>query len=161
MAKFNVRGASAAALGAIRSEQRATGRTYEGAPGFARDAKGELFLLAVTHLAAEDTFYESGSDRDARLRALVAGLVERVLADEVRDGQEEQLALRVARPAPGALVGAAVRTLAGPDHAGTARSRQCAHVELAHRCCPPSGHGCGTSEDVVVTDAGFEPARQK
>ena len=52
----------------------ATGRTHEGALGWARDAKSELFLLAVTSLAGEDTFYEGAVERDARL-ARLAGQV--------------------------------------------------------------------------------------
>jgi hypothetical protein len=51
-----------------------TGRTFEGAPGWARDAKSELFLLAVTSLAGESTFYEDAAARDDRL-ARLAGRV--------------------------------------------------------------------------------------
>ena len=46
--------------------------THEGGEGFRRDAKSELFLLAVTNFVSEDTFYESASERDARFRDLVA-----------------------------------------------------------------------------------------
>ncbi|HWH27937.1 MAG TPA: TROVE domain-containing protein [Mycobacteriales bacterium] len=56
-----------------------TGRTHEGAPGWARDAKSELFLLAVTSLAGESSFYESAAERDAR----VARLAGRVAVDDV------------------------------------------------------------------------------
>lgn len=45
-------------------------RTYEGHLGFERDAKSELFLLAVTNMVSEDTFYESGRDRDDRFKQL-------------------------------------------------------------------------------------------
>lgn len=48
-----------------------TGRTAEGAPGYGRDAKSELFLLAVTNMVGEDTFYESANSRDARFEQLV------------------------------------------------------------------------------------------
>jgi hypothetical protein len=48
------------------------GTTYEGAPGYARDAKGELFLLAVANMVGEDTFYEKAGTRDARYEQLVA-----------------------------------------------------------------------------------------
>jgi len=41
-------------------------RTFEGAPGFVREPKLELFLLAVSNMVGEDTFYEAASDRDAR-----------------------------------------------------------------------------------------------
>lgn len=46
------------------------GATYEGGVGFERDAKTELFLLAVTNMVAEDTFYESAKDRDERFKTL-------------------------------------------------------------------------------------------
>lgn len=45
--------------------------THEGAPGFAKDAKTELFTMAVTSMTAEKTFYESAQTRDSRLRGLV------------------------------------------------------------------------------------------
>lgn len=45
--------------------------TAEGGPGHVRDVKSELFLLAVTNLVGEDTFYESGQARDDRFSALV------------------------------------------------------------------------------------------
>jgi hypothetical protein len=48
-----------------------TGRTAEGAPGYGRDAKSELFLLAVTNMVGEGTFYESANSRDARFEQLV------------------------------------------------------------------------------------------
>lgn len=43
----------------------------EGGPGFVSDAKGELFRLAVVNFVGENTFYESGSARDARFNGLV------------------------------------------------------------------------------------------
>jgi hypothetical protein len=46
-------------------------QTHEGGAGVARDAKSELFLLAVTNMVAEDTFYESATVRDSRFRDLV------------------------------------------------------------------------------------------
>jgi hypothetical protein len=49
--------------------------TFNGAPGFARDAKSELFLAAVSDFGGEATFYESAgnrSDRIARLTQEVA-----------------------------------------------------------------------------------------
>jgi hypothetical protein len=44
--------------------------TYEGGPGFVRDPKGELFLLAVSNFVGEKTFYEDANTRDARFEAL-------------------------------------------------------------------------------------------
>lgn len=46
-------------------------RTFEGAPGFSRDVKGELFLLGVTNLVSEDTFYEAAAERDDRYVQLI------------------------------------------------------------------------------------------
>jgi hypothetical protein len=70
MSKFN-RGTTAVAVKSpVTSEAQSSGVTFEGAPGYAREAKSELFLLAVSHLG-EDAFYEKASARDARLAALV------------------------------------------------------------------------------------------
>ncbi|GAA1397512.1 TROVE domain-containing protein [Catellatospora coxensis] len=52
--------------------KRPAGVTAEGAPGFAREPKLELFLLAVSNMVGEQTFYELADERDARFRALVA-----------------------------------------------------------------------------------------
>ncbi|MDQ2846833.1 MAG: TROVE domain-containing protein [Actinomycetota bacterium] len=75
MSKFNLTGLRRkAARSAIHSDSTSSGVTYEGAPGYARDTKGELFLLAVTNLVGEGTFYEAATDRDARFAALVREL---------------------------------------------------------------------------------------
>jgi TROVE domain len=49
-------------------------RTFEGARGFAREPKAELFLLAVSNMVGEDTFYEGAAERDTRFRDLVASV---------------------------------------------------------------------------------------
>src|SRR5580765_172231 len=46
-------------------------RTFEGGDAFVRDAESELFLLAVTNMVGEDTFYERADARDARFVELV------------------------------------------------------------------------------------------
>jgi len=46
--------------------------TAEGAPGFVREPHAELFLLAVSNMVGEDTFYEGADERAARFRELVA-----------------------------------------------------------------------------------------
>jgi hypothetical protein len=38
---------------------------------YARDAKSELFLLAVTNMVSEDAFYEKAGSRDGRYERLV------------------------------------------------------------------------------------------
>src|SRR4051812_27697901 len=70
MSKFNIAGLKGA-LGRGPITAELDGPTHEGGRGFAHDAKGELFLLAVAHVAGEDTFYERGADRDRRYTALV------------------------------------------------------------------------------------------
>ena len=72
MSKFNLRDILRTGTSAVVTDERPSGVTFEGAPGYARDAQGELFLLAVTSFVAEDTFYEAAAERDARLRELVA-----------------------------------------------------------------------------------------
>ncbi|SIR86832.1 TROVE domain-containing protein [Micromonospora avicenniae] len=48
--------------------------TAEGAPGFAREPRAELFLLGVSNMVGEDTFYEDAAGRDARFRELIAAV---------------------------------------------------------------------------------------
>ena len=45
----------------IRTTGARTG-THEGGTAFLRDAESELFLLAVTNIVGEDTFYERAAD---------------------------------------------------------------------------------------------------
>lgn len=49
--------------------------THEGGVGYERDAKSALFLLAVTNMVGEATFYEAASDRDRRFEELVRQVV--------------------------------------------------------------------------------------
>jgi hypothetical protein len=70
MAKFN-HAARTAATSPVVTERTPSVRTYEGAPGYVRDAKSELFLLAVTHMVGEPTMYERPRKRDRRFRRLV------------------------------------------------------------------------------------------
>lgn len=55
----------------VTSDPLPTRRTEEGAPAYARNAKSELFLLAVTNMVGEQTFYESAGRRDERFEQLV------------------------------------------------------------------------------------------
>ena len=45
--------------------------TGNSAPGFTRDARGELFLLAVANFVGQDAHYETGVARDARFKKLI------------------------------------------------------------------------------------------
>lgn len=53
-------------------------RTGNNAPGFERDAKSELFLLAVANFVGQNTFYETGLKRDERF----AGLIRQVAVED-------------------------------------------------------------------------------
>jgi hypothetical protein len=71
MARFNTPAAvRQSTRGPVRSTG-VTGSTFEGATGFGRDAKSELFLGAVSSFN-EDSFYETADRRLERLRPLIA-----------------------------------------------------------------------------------------
>ena len=70
MTRYNRPRTKADTVSAVTSEQVPTGRTYEGAPGYAREPMSELFLLAVAYMG-DDTFYETEGERHARLTGLV------------------------------------------------------------------------------------------
>ena len=72
MSKFNKTSARPAhGMGFIASETLPSGLTHEGAPGFKRDQKSELFLMSVTNFVGEKTFYEPAGDRDSRFVQLI------------------------------------------------------------------------------------------
>lgn len=70
MSKFSSKPARANTRAAIATVATRA-RTYEGHIGYERDAKSELYLLAVSNMVAESTFYESAGDRDDRFKQLV------------------------------------------------------------------------------------------
>lgn len=71
MTKFNSTTTRPAVKSPVQTERTPSGKTYEGGRGFVRDAQGELFLLAVSNMVGENTFYEKAADRDDRYEALV------------------------------------------------------------------------------------------
>lgn len=73
MARFNQAGTKTAVRSPVATEATPSGLTHEGAPGYARDSKSELFLLAVSHMG-DGSFYESAPERDQRFCALVHGV---------------------------------------------------------------------------------------
>ncbi|MGW3137324.1 TROVE domain-containing protein [Streptomyces sp. NPDC001139] len=73
MARFNTKGAKAQPTSRVTSTGRVL-RTYEGGRGRERDARSELFLLAVANFVSQQTFYETGADRDDRYAHLVRRL---------------------------------------------------------------------------------------
>lgn len=72
MTAFNRKNTRSAVFSPIKTKSTATVRTYNGAPGFERDPKADLFLLAAGSFFGQDAFYESGNDAADRFRALVA-----------------------------------------------------------------------------------------
>lgn len=68
MARFNTRSVRPRATGPVTTTGPAT--TYEGGAAFTRDPLSELVLLAVVNMVGNDTFYESGEDRDTRFAQL-------------------------------------------------------------------------------------------
>jgi hypothetical protein len=71
MAKFNTGTARPSVHSPIVTERAPSARTHEGGPGYTRDARSELFLLAVTNMVAEKSFYETAEARDDRFEQLV------------------------------------------------------------------------------------------
>ncbi|MFE2915215.1 TROVE domain-containing protein [Kitasatospora indigofera] len=120
MSRFNVRRARPAPVSPVTT----TGRpavNHEGATGFLRDEKSELFLLAVANLVGVDTFYETGGERDDRYTALVRRLA--VADPEWTLGLLRWLRYG-ARLRTAALVGAAEFTRARLDAGAPGFSRQ-------------------------------------
>jgi hypothetical protein len=83
MSKFNHTGTRPAVASPIVAEAAPSGVTREGGAGYARDARSELFLLAVSNMVGEATFYESSQDRDSRFATLVGQVA---VADPVWTG---------------------------------------------------------------------------
>lgn len=71
MSKFNKGDIRTATFSPVHSDYEAFAKTHQGGQGYVRDAKSELFLLAVTNFVGEDTFYEQAKDRDNRYVQLV------------------------------------------------------------------------------------------
>ncbi|MDG4861923.1 TROVE domain-containing protein [Streptomyces sp. T-3] len=73
MARFNTKFRKTAPTSRVTSTGR-TLRTFQGGRGTERDARSELFLLAVANFVSQQTFYESGENRDDRFATLVREL---------------------------------------------------------------------------------------
>ncbi|MBT2406025.1 MULTISPECIES: TROVE domain-containing protein [unclassified Streptomyces] len=79
MARFNLRSSKSATAAPTSpaSPVRSTGRraaNHHGSPGYVRDPRSELFLLAVANFVTQRTAYEGAQDRDDRFAALVRTL---------------------------------------------------------------------------------------
>lgn len=72
MTKFNRAGTRTATTSPVTSARKRDLTTHEGAPGYKRDARGELFMLGAGRFFGEKSFYETAHDGADRFRALVA-----------------------------------------------------------------------------------------
>lgn len=73
MTRFNQRSVRPAVHSPVTTTGEAA-RTHEGGVGHLRDARSELFLLAISNFVGTNTFYEKGGDRDDRYTQLVRQL---------------------------------------------------------------------------------------
>lgn len=71
MTKFNKPNTRTATRSPVASARKTGLTTHEGAQGFKRDARGELFVLATGRFFGEKTFYEKPDDGAKRFVALV------------------------------------------------------------------------------------------
>ncbi|MFF7177056.1 TROVE domain-containing protein [Streptomyces sp. NPDC008121] len=73
MARFNTRATRTRTVSPVVSTA-VPARTHEGGASVLRDARSELFVLAVANFVSQSTFYETGARRDDRFGALVRAL---------------------------------------------------------------------------------------
>lgn len=71
MARFNRPGVRPAVHSPVVTEAVPTLVNAKGAPGFAREPKGELFLLAVSNMVGQSKFHEGAQASDNRFSTLV------------------------------------------------------------------------------------------
>ena len=72
MTKFNKRTTQPAkGQSFVVTETRSTTTTALGGVGFARDAKSELYMLALANMAGEKTYHEAAPERDGRYIKLI------------------------------------------------------------------------------------------
>ncbi|MCT9092831.1 TROVE domain-containing protein [Streptomyces sp. ASQP_92] len=73
MSRFNTRSVRPAVRSPITTAAERT-ITHEGGAGHLRDAKSDLFMLAVSNFVGTDTFYEKAGQRDDRYTQLIRKL---------------------------------------------------------------------------------------
>lgn len=71
MPKFNTPTHRTLGTSPVTASKERGQTTHQGGPAFTRDAKSDLFLLAVANMIREDTFYEQAADRDDRFEQLL------------------------------------------------------------------------------------------
>ncbi|MFE3202215.1 TROVE domain-containing protein [Embleya sp. NPDC059237] len=148
MTRFNTRSARPAVLSPVTTTGRTT-TNHQGSVGHLRDARSELFLLAVANFVGTDTFYEAGGDRDDRYTALVRTVA---VEDPAWMVEFVRWLRHEANMRSAALVAAAetvkARLDAGLDRAPTTSARTATMSEVGTRTVPATG-GTGHSRKVV------------
>lgn len=76
MSKFAASSATASRSPISTKSESPDTQTFESAQAWSYKDKSELFLLAVTNMVSENTFYEKGQDRDSRYRQLVRNVTQ-------------------------------------------------------------------------------------
>jgi hypothetical protein len=71
VAKFNTQSPSTPVRTGPATSRTPDAVTHEGGTGYSYTPKTELFMLAVSNMVSEKTFYEKAEDRDARFEQLV------------------------------------------------------------------------------------------
>lgn len=117
MTKFNTRKTHTATKSPVASAAKAGLTTHEGAQGFKRDARGELFMLGAGRFFGEASFYESAHNGADRFRTLVH---EVAMSDPAWLGRFLKWLRSEANIRTAAIVGAVefVRAMQSPEAAG-------------------------------------------
>lgn len=71
MSKFNTPNARARQTTVLSASSKPDGVNHYGSAAFSYDTKSELFLLGVTNMVNQDTFYEGAHARDSRYEDLI------------------------------------------------------------------------------------------
>jgi hypothetical protein len=120
MSKFNRASTRPAVSSPVKTAAAPTTVTGEGGPGYERDAKGELFTLAIANFVSEDSFYEKARNRDDRYTQLVHQCA---LEDPLWTARFLEWLRGDANMRSASLVGAAEYVKARLDAAGTRERR--------------------------------------
>lgn len=129
MTRFNKPGSRTATQSPVSSAKKHGLYTHEGAPGYKRDPRGELFMLGAGRFYGEQTFYDGAHDGAIRFRVLVHDVAK---LDPAWLAQFLEWLRSEANIRTAAIVGAVeyVRAMQQPEAAG-AYARACSNGHTA------------------------------
>lgn len=129
MTRFNKPGSRTATQSPVSSAKKHGLYTHEGAPGYKRDPRGELFMLGAGRFYGEQTFYDGAHDGAIRFRELVHDVAK---LDPAWLAQFLEWLRSEANIRTAAIVGAVeyVRAMQQPEAAG-AYARACSNGHTA------------------------------